>query len=124
MGKGAEAATGTAATVEGDSKFARALASSDYHTRANGWKALRIWLQAKQQLRLEEVMKIWKGILFCFWHSDKAHVQEELATQLTQIMFTLPFEVCIRFCMLAREYPPTCGGGQVLPDMLTDGRWS
>ena len=93
MGKGAEATNGTAASVEGDSKFARALASSDYHTRAQGWHALQVWLQGKQQLKLEEVLKIWKGILFCFWHSDKAHVQQELAIQLAHIMLSLRFEV-------------------------------
>jgi hypothetical protein len=106
MGKGAEAANGKA-TVKGqngraqemsndvgDSAFARALASSDYHTRAKGWKALQIWLQTRQQLKLAEVLKIWRGILFCFWHSDKSHVQEELATQLAQIMLMLPFDVC------------------------------
>lgn len=100
MGKGAAAASGRAAPepVEGDSAFARALASSDYHTRAKGWKALQIWLQTRQELRLDEVMKMWRGILFCFWHSDKAHVQEELANQLAHIMFTLQFQVRNNLC--------------------------
>lgn len=96
MGKGAAAAT----TVEGDSAFARALASSDYHTRENGWKALQIWLQNRSQLKLEEVLKIWRGILFCFWHSDKAHVQQELAMQLASIICTLSVEVRARPCNL------------------------
>jgi hypothetical protein len=78
---------------EGESKFARALASTDYRTREKGWRALQIWLQRKQEVRIKELLKIWRGILFCFWHSDKAHVQEQLATQLAEIMHSLTAEV-------------------------------
>lgn len=80
----------------GESKFARALASTDYHTREKGWRALQIWLQRKEQVRNKELLRIWRGILFCFWHSDKAHVQEQLATQLADIMHTLSSEVRVQ----------------------------
>jgi ribosomal RNA-processing protein 1 len=59
----------------GNSKFARALGSTDYGTREKGLTALLAWLCVKEDLEEIDMMKIWKGLFFCFWHSDKAPVQ-------------------------------------------------
>lgn len=77
----------------GDSKFSRALASSDYHVRSKGLEALHVWLQRKQEVPEMGLQKLWRGILFCFWHSDKSHVQEQLADQLVNIMKDLSDDV-------------------------------
>jgi hypothetical protein len=59
-----------------NSKFARALGSVDYHTRERGVQALTRFLQHKQtSLKESDMLKLWKGLYFCFWHSDKAPVQ-------------------------------------------------
>lgn len=59
----------------GNSKFARALGSTDFHTREQGLQALSRWLTHKQLVPELDMLKLWKGIYFCFWHSDKEPVQ-------------------------------------------------
>lgn len=65
-------------SAEGDSggncKFARALGSVDWHTREQGLQALTLWLTRTTPSEAD-LTKIWKALFFCFWHSDKAHVQ-------------------------------------------------
>jgi Nucleolar protein,Nop52 len=70
----------------GESKFARALGSSDFHTRERGLQALTNWLTTNKSVDALSLDKIWKGILFCFWHSDKQPVQQDLANRLAGIM--------------------------------------
>eukprot|EP00892_Ulva_mutabilis_P006984 jgi/Ulvmu1/4658/UM002_0389.1 len=83
--------------IPGDSKFARALASSDYHVRSKGLAALYVWLQRKQSVPDMGLQKLWRGIMFCFWHSDKSHVQQQLADQLVKIMMDLSDEVALSY---------------------------
>ena len=101
----------------GESKFAKALGSTDFHTREKGlaaltrlaclarapclfhWlpvarpyatklpidgqgltssgnrRAVLRWLASKSQVQEDDLLKLWKGIFYCFWHSDKAPVQ-------------------------------------------------
>lgn len=68
----------SAESHDGNSKFARALGSTDYMTREKGLQALTRWLQLKTDLSELDMMKIWKGLYFCFWHSDKTPVQVRL----------------------------------------------
>ncbi len=63
------------ASSAGDSKFARALGSVDAQTRNQGLQALAAWLGHREQVPEQEMSKIWKGLFFCFWHSDKQPVQ-------------------------------------------------
>lgn len=60
---------------DGNSKFARALGSTDYATREKGLQALSRFLVHKANMSELDMMKLWKGLFFCFWHSDKAPVQ-------------------------------------------------
>eukprot|EP00951_Prasinocladus_malaysianus_P050533 scaffold681435_cov57-Prasinocladus_malaysianus.AAC.3 len=59
----------------GESKFARALGSTDYQTREKGLAALGRWMSSKDSIPDSDLLKLWKGIFYCFWHSDKAPVQ-------------------------------------------------
>jgi hypothetical protein len=63
------------ADPNGMSPFARALGSRDYATREKGLQAVQHFMQRKANLSELDMMKIWKGIFYCFWHSDKAPVQ-------------------------------------------------
>ncbi|GIL67023.1 hypothetical protein Vafri_20412 [Volvox africanus] len=74
----------------GHSKFARALASTDFQTREKGLHALKTWMLRKTDLNESDMMKIWKGLFYCFWHSDKAPVQAELAERLAATLTQLP----------------------------------
>lgn len=58
----------------GNCKFARALGSVDWHTREQGLQALTTWLTRTTPTEAD-LTKIWKALFFCFWHSDKSHVQ-------------------------------------------------
>ena len=60
--------------------FARALGSVDWHTREQGLQALTLWLTQKEAVAEQDLVKIWKALFFCFWHSDQAHIQVSVRT--------------------------------------------
>ncbi|KAL4458010.1 hypothetical protein ABPG75_012875 [Micractinium tetrahymenae] len=78
---------------DANSKFARALGSVDFHTREAGLRALQDFLSRRSSLEELEMLRLWKGIFYCFWHSDKQPVQAALAERLSEIMTQLPEEV-------------------------------
>eukprot|EP00798_Chlamydomonas_sp_ICE-L_P021513 gene21513-28496_t len=71
---------------DGQNKFARALGSTDYMTREKGLQALQRWMQRQPEIQKEDMMKIWKGLFYCFWMSDKAPVQAELAQRFADLL--------------------------------------
>ena len=100
--------------TDGDSKFARALGSGDYHTRDRGLKALAAWLQSQDSVELDSLQKLWKGILYCFWHSDKEPVQRDLALRLASLLSQVQDEVqpsllSATLPMQKRNHHATCG---------------
>lgn len=58
-----------------DSKFARALGSTDFHTREAGLQAVTAWMARRPDMEELEMLKLWRAVFYAFWHSDKAHVQ-------------------------------------------------
>jgi Nucleolar protein,Nop52 len=58
-----------------ESKFARVLASTDHGTREKGLRALTKWLSCREEVADDDLLKIWKGLFYSFWHSDKAPAQ-------------------------------------------------
>jgi hypothetical protein len=48
---------------------------SDGFTRERGLQALAKWLSLRQHVSDLDMRKIWKGLFYAFWHSDKAPVQ-------------------------------------------------
>ena len=72
--------------AEGDSKFARALGSGDFHTRDQGLQALERYLSTLESIEERSLQKLWKGLMYCFWHSDKGPVQRDLAQRLAGIL--------------------------------------
>lgn len=63
------------AAEDGNSKFARALSSVDWHTREKGLQALIRFLAIREDLSDGDLLRLWKGLFYCFWHSDKVPVQ-------------------------------------------------
>ncbi|KAI0094310.1 nucleolar protein,Nop52-domain-containing protein [Irpex rosettiformis] len=41
-------------------------------------------------LSKSEMAKLWKGIFYCFWMSDKPLVQQALATEIAEILLVIP----------------------------------
>lgn len=70
----------------GNSKFARALGSNDPLTREEGINALTRFLNSKKDVSDADLMKIWKGLFYCFWHADSAPTQADLADKLSDLM--------------------------------------
>lgn len=62
-------------SAEGDSKFARALGSVDGRTREAGLQALAVWLSRRQEVDRLDLLKLWKGLFYTFWHSDQPTTQ-------------------------------------------------
>lgn len=70
-----------------------ALGSTDFHTREAGLAALTALLARRTDLGELEALKLWRGIFYAYWHSDKAPVQAALAQRLAEIMAQLPEQV-------------------------------
>ncbi|KIY43769.1 Nop52-domain-containing protein [Fistulina hepatica ATCC 64428] len=67
------------------------LASADKATRDKAIKSLSIFLSdvSRNVLSKSEMDKLWKGIFYCFWMSDKPLVQQALASELAEILLTI-----------------------------------
>ncbi|XP_055389795.1 ribosomal RNA processing protein 1 homolog [Condylostylus longicornis] len=71
--------------VSQEIKIAKNLSSCDLKLREKQLKRLRKWLQIRSESSFEytenDFLRIWKGLFYCFWMSDKPLVQEDLADQ-------------------------------------------
>ena len=65
-------------------KFARALASTDWHTRERALSMFETFLRSSENVPSDGLRKMWKGLYYSFWHSDKVPVQQELAKRLLE----------------------------------------
>ncbi|OCH96436.1 Nop52-domain-containing protein [Obba rivulosa] len=81
-----EASSSTAAPPLG-----KYLASTDKKTRDKAVKNLAAFLSdpSRDALPNAEMAKLWKGIFYCFWMSDKPLVQQALASELAEIVLTI-----------------------------------
>ncbi|XP_039491321.1 ribosomal RNA processing protein 1 homolog [Drosophila santomea] len=71
-------------------KIIRALACNDVVERNRQIRILRKWFKARAgssfPFNEDDFMRIWKGLYYTMWMSDKPLVQEELAEQLAQMV--------------------------------------
>ncbi|XP_017857807.1 PREDICTED: ribosomal RNA processing protein 1 homolog [Drosophila arizonae] len=71
-------------------KIVRALACNDLTKRNRQIRKLRKWFQLRAASSFpfteDDFMRIWKGLYYNVWMSDKPLVQEELAEQLAQMI--------------------------------------
>ncbi|CDO73074.1 hypothetical protein BN946_scf185007.g128 [Trametes cinnabarina] len=67
------------------------LASTDKKTRDKAIKSLAAFLSdpSRDVLPKSEMAKLWKGIFYCFWMSDKPLVQQALASEIAEILLTI-----------------------------------
>jgi hypothetical protein len=73
--------------------FAKRLAHNDKKVRDSSVKSLRRWLIRRETLEESDLLKIWKGLFYCFWMSDKVAVQQQLADALSDLLLPpLPFD--------------------------------
>ncbi|KAH8308072.1 hypothetical protein KR059_005941 [Drosophila kikkawai] len=71
-------------------KMVRALACNDVTQRNRQIRKLRKWFKLRASssypFNEDDFMRIWKGLYYTMWMSDKPLVQEELAEQLAQMV--------------------------------------
>lgn len=73
--------------------LAKRLAHNDKKVRDSSIKSLRKWLLRRSELDDVSLMKIWKGLFYCFWMSDKVPIQQALAESVSDLLLPpLPFE--------------------------------
>ena len=59
----------------------------DFLFRDRAVKKLKKWFGARSSgFPQEELMRIWKGLFYCYWMSDKPLVQEELAENISSMV--------------------------------------
>ncbi|XP_071843166.1 uncharacterized protein [Apostichopus japonicus] len=70
--------------------FAQHLASNEKKIRDRAVKKLSKWMKARSGKESgfdqEEMLRIWKGLYYCMWMSDKMLVQEDLADSLSEMV--------------------------------------
>lgn len=77
--------------------FGKKLASADKKTRDNAVKSLSKFLSHKKNISDLELMKLWKGLFYCYWMSDKQLIQQQLANQLGALLLKIPNEIVFKF---------------------------
>jgi len=80
-----------AAAASGTPPLGKYLASTDKKTRDKAIKGLATFLSdpSRDGLPKSEMAKLWKGIFYCFWMSDKPLVQQALASELAEILLSI-----------------------------------
>lgn len=67
-------------------KFARSLVNPDKSLRDQTLQSLNKYAAALQRIDDAEMLKLWKGLYYCMWLSDKQEIQFELATALANLI--------------------------------------
>ncbi|KAI9851646.1 MAG: hypothetical protein M1838_003115 [Thelocarpon superellum] len=75
----------------------RAEKMADRPTRDKAVAGLRTYLSGRRQLSELEWLKLWKGLFFCMWMSDRARTQQRLAVDLAGLVDVLPGQNVIPF---------------------------
>ncbi|KAG1754901.1 Nop52-domain-containing protein [Suillus paluster] len=82
----------SAASAPAAPPLGKYLASSEKKTRDKAVKSLAAFLSnhdSENVLPDLEMAKLWKGIFYCFWMSDKPLVQQALAGELAELILTI-----------------------------------
>jgi len=76
--------------VSVEAKFAQKLAANEKADRDKAVKKLKKWLHSRSAssspLQEDELLRIWKGLFYCYWMSDKPLIQEELANNIASMI--------------------------------------
>ncbi|KAI3873697.1 hypothetical protein MKX03_017959 [Papaver bracteatum] len=75
-------------TLKPVTKIIQHLASCNKSTRDKAIKLLKSWFPSQPEVSDEQMRKIWKGLFYCVWHSDKQQVQLELINNLSSLLVT------------------------------------
>ncbi|XP_006817636.2 ribosomal RNA processing protein 1 homolog B-like [Saccoglossus kowalevskii] len=73
--------------------FAQRLAASEKKIRDKAVKRLRSWITIRSQSEKndfseDDLMKIWKGLFYCVWMSDKLLIQQALVENIATLVYS------------------------------------
>lgn len=63
---------------------------TDRPTRDKALLSLRTYLSGRRDLPPLELLKLWKGLFYCMWMSDRPLTQQALANSLAELVSVLP----------------------------------
>ncbi|KAG8703734.1 hypothetical protein FRC08_002661 [Ceratobasidium sp. 394] len=68
------------------------LASTEKKTRDKAIRSLAVFLSDESQASMSSTdrAKLWKGLFYCFWMSDKPIVQQDLSHELANLALVIP----------------------------------
>ncbi|KAG0044984.1 hypothetical protein BGZ89_005824 [Linnemannia elongata] len=92
---------------DSSSPFGKKLAANDKKTRDKAVKALGRWISNKKDFTHIELMKLWKGLFYCVWMSDKPIIQQQLSETLSSLILRVPRESVMAF--IATFWETICG---------------
>ncbi|KAL4592173.1 hypothetical protein LXL04_005159 [Taraxacum kok-saghyz] len=75
----------------------RKLASCNTGARTKALRELTNWLPTQLEISDDEMKKLWKGLFYCMWHSDKAPVQSNLIDRLSSLLLTLDVPLSLHY---------------------------
>ncbi|KAI5844249.1 nucleolar protein,Nop52-domain-containing protein [Tricharina praecox] len=76
--------TTTTTTTMEHSPLIKQLAANDRPTRDKAVDALKTYLSSSTRVfTYHEMLQLWRGLFFCYWHSDRPLTQQALATVLS-----------------------------------------
>ncbi|GJS22176.1 ribosomal RNA processing protein 1 [Tanacetum coccineum] len=67
----------------------RNLASCNTPSRSKALRDVISWLPTQTQIPEQELLKLWKGLFYSMWHSDKTPVQHNLIEKISSLLLTL-----------------------------------
>ncbi|WBW74045.1 nucleolar protein Nop52 family Rrp1 [Schizosaccharomyces osmophilus] len=68
------------------SPFIKKLAANDRKTRDEALASLQKFLSRKKKFERLDFLKLWKGLFYCMWMSDKSLYQQKLADNLAGLV--------------------------------------
>ncbi|KAI9014975.1 nucleolar protein,Nop52-domain-containing protein [Gaertneriomyces semiglobifer] len=77
--------------------FGKQLANSEKKVRDRAVRGLLKWLKENDDVTELQLRKLWKGLFYAYWMSDKPLIQQHLANRLASLVLQLPPKVAIGY---------------------------
>ncbi|XP_060172384.1 uncharacterized protein LOC132603373 [Lycium barbarum] len=84
-------------TQGGGTCLIKHLASCNSSIRSKAFTHLQTWLITQTQLADDDMKKLWKGLFYCLWHSDKAPNQSLLINRICSMVKNLDFSLFLHY---------------------------
>uniref|UniRef100_A0A3B3I8J7 Ribosomal RNA processing 1 n=1 Tax=Oryzias latipes TaxID=8090 RepID=A0A3B3I8J7_ORYLA len=83
-----------ASSQQPEVQLAQRLASNEKPVRTRALRKLKKYISAREGaaggFSAEELLKLWKGLFYCLWMQDKPLLQEELSSQISNLVHSFP----------------------------------